>query len=154
MHAARVSGMVNSMSYIFCGGLLVSAIWDIKTKKIPSTWLYGLLIWMGLFAVYQLLTGKKNWVEMILSLLPGMVCYLCARFTKAIGEGDAWLIIGMGLCFSIENVLAILMLSFFFVALAAVILIIVKRNMKNQKIPFVPFLLCGVVLICITGGEL
>lgn len=132
MHVARVTGTVDSMSCIFCGGLLVSAIWDIKTKKIPVVWLYGLLIWMGLLAIDQLLTGKRSWVEMILSLLPGMVCYLCARFTKTIGEGDAWLIIGMGLCFSVENVLAMLMLSFFIVALATIILIIVKKNMKNQ----------------------
>lgn len=154
MNVARVLGMEDSMRGVFCGMLLVSAIFDIKTKKLPALWLFGGISGMGLYAVYQLVMGKREWLEIILSLLPGIVCYFCARITKVIGEGDAWLIIGMGLCFSIVSVITILMAAFFFAALGGVFLIILKRKIKNQKIPFVPFLLSGVVLISITGGQL
>ena len=124
-----------------------------KTRKMPAVWLYGGMIGMILYAVCQIISGKRSWAEILAALLPGVVCYLCARLTKTIGEGDAWLILGMGLCFSLKEVLFILMTALFLSALGVSVVMIVKRDITNRKIAFVPFLFCALLMVW-TGGLL
>lgn len=140
------------MNYIYLGFLMVSALWDMKTKKLPAVWLYGGLAWMGIYGVYQLIVGNRKWWELLAALLPGILCYLLARLSKAMGEGDALLILGCGLCFALKSVLSITMAAFFLSAIGAVVIMIVKRNMKNKRIPFVPYLFCGTAIVCVLGG--
>lgn len=140
------------MKYIYLGFLLINALWDVKTKKLPAVWLYVGLIWLGIYGVYQLVADKREWWELLAALLPGISCYLLARLSKAMGEGDALLILGSGLCFSVKSVLSITMAAFFLSAIGAVVVMIVKRNMKNKRIPFVPYLFCGTVIVCTLGG--
>ena len=153
MRAAAAVEREISMKSIILIFLLICALWDMKTKKLPAVWLYGGLTWMEIYGIYQLICGQRKPGEIILSLLPGVICYLCARLTKAVGEGDAWLILGMGLCFSLECVLEIVISAFFLSALGSIVLMIVKRNMKNKRIAFVPFLSCAVFFMQM-GGRL
>lgn len=131
--------------------LAVCALWDMKTKKIPAIWLYSGLIWMGIYAVSQLIMNKRGWMELLISLLPGICCYLCARLTKQVGEGDAWLILGMGLCLSIKKVLGVVIAAIFLSAVGAILIMLVKHNTRNERIAFVPFLFCAVVVMRLGG---
>ena len=90
-------------------------------------------------------------MDILLSLLPGMVCLIGAWWTKQIGEGDAWLILGLGMCFSFYDVIGIIMAAFFLAAIGSIIMMIGKRSMKNQRIAFVPYLFCAAFLIRIGG---
>ena len=131
--------------------LAVCALWDMKTKKLPAVWLYGGLLWMGIYAAGQLIMNQRDWRELLLSLLPGVFCYLCARLTKQVGEGDAWLILGMGLCFSLKIVLGIVITAFFLSAVGAMVFMILKSSMKNKRIAFIPFLFCAAFFMRLGG---
>lgn len=131
--------------------LAVCALWDMKTKKLPAVWLYGGLLCMGIYAAGQLIMNQRDWLELLISLLPGVFCYLCAKMTKQVGEGDAWLILGMGLCFSLKSVLGILITAFFLAAVGAMVFMIIKRRMKNKRIAFVPFLFCAAFFMRLGG---
>lgn len=131
--------------------LAVCALWDMKTKKLPAMWLYCWLLWMGIYTVSRLVMNKRDWMDILLSLLPGMVCLIGAWWTKQIGEGDAWLILGLGMCFSFYDVIGIIMAAFFLAAIGSIIMMIGKRSMKNQRIAFVPYLFCAAFLMRIGG---
>lgn len=140
------------MKSIFLIFLAVCALWDMKTKKIPALWLYGGLILQGIYAVSQFIMNKRDCMDLFISLLPGIFCYLCAKLTKQVGEGDAWIILGMGLCFSIKCVLGIVITAFFLSAVSGIIFMIVNHKIKNKRIAFVPFLFCAIVFMRLGGA--
>ena len=151
MHVADVAWKETRMKDMVLLFLAVCALWDMKTKKLPAMWLYCGLLWMGIYAVSQLVMDKRDGMNILLSLLPGMGCLIFARFTKQIGEGDAWLILGLGMCFSFYDVIGLIMAAFFLAAIGSILLLIGKRSMKNQRIAFVPYLFCAVFLMRIGG---
>ena len=147
MHAQPVVGKKRKMRYIYLGFLLGCAIWDIKIRKIPAVWLYGGLIWMGIYGIFQVMEGERGIVELLTALVPGVFCFIFGKISESMGEGDSLLILGTGFCFIITVVLQILMLAFFLAAIGSMILLILKRNIKNRRIPFVPYLLSAFVVL-------
>lgn len=131
--------------------LAVCALWDLKTKKLPAMWLYCGILWMGIYAVSRLVMDKRDSMDILLSLLPGVGCFMCARWTKQLGEGDAWLILGLGMCFSFNDVFGIIMVAFFLAAIGSILMMMSKRSMRNQRIAFVPYLFCAAFLMRIGG---
>lgn len=151
MHVAVVAWKEIKMKDMVLLFLAVCALWDMKTKKLHTLWICCGLLWMGIFAVSLLVMQKRVWVDILLSLLPGMCCLICARFTKQLGEGDAWLILGLGMCFSIYDVMGIVMAAFFLAAIASILIMMGKRSLKNQRIAFVPYLFFGAFIMRIGG---
>jgi len=131
--------------------LAVCALWDMKTKKLPVLLICCGLIWMGIYAVSRLVMKEIGWMDMVLSLLPGMSCLIFAKWTKQLGEGDAWLILGLGICFTFYAVIGILMTAFFLAAIGSILIMIGKRSLKNQRIAFVPYLFCAAFLLRMGG---
>lgn len=142
----------NSMKDMVLIFLAICALWDMKTKKLPAMWLYCGLLWMGIYAVSRLVMDKRDGMEILLSLLPGMGCLIFARWTNQIGEGDAWLILGLGMCFSFYDVIGLVMAAFFLAAIGSILMMISKHNMKNQRIAFVPYLFFATLLMRIGVG--
>ena len=151
MHAVVVAWEGIRMKDMVLLFLAVCALWDMKTKKLPALWLYCGLLWMGIYTVSQLVMEKKEWMDILISLLLGMSCLLCARWTKQLGEGDAWLIWGLGMCFSFYEVIVLVMVAFFLAAIGSIFMMIKKRSMKNQRMAFVPYLFCAAFLMRIGG---
>lgn len=137
------------MKYIFLLFLLICAIRDFRTRRIPVIWLYGGLAWMGIYACCQLIHSEREMSDLIFAILPGAICYFFVKLSHAMGMGDALLIIGMGFCFPVITVIEILMVAFLFAAIGSIALLVTKRGMKNMTIPFVPYLLAssGFILI-------
>ncbi len=140
------------MNYILLIYLAVCAFWDMKTKKLPAIGIYSGLMYLGIYAVIQLIMNKRDWTELLISLLPGVFCYICARLTKQLGEGDALLILEMGLCLSLKCVIEIVITAFFLSAVGAILVMMCKHNIKNKRIAFVPFLFCAAVLVRLGGA--
>lgn len=148
VHRAGKKGI--RMNYIFLLFLLVCAVWDVRTQKIPSIWIYGGLVWMGIYAFCQIIWEKRGMMDLIFAVLPGVICYFFSKISQAMGDGDALLILGTGLCYSTITVLKILMSAFFLSALGSIVFLLIKRNIKNRNIPFVPYLLFACVFL-LTG---
>lgn len=134
------------MKWILVVFLAFGALWDMKNKNIPAIWLYAGLLGMALYALYELSVGSREWTGLLYSLLPGVVCYLLCLLTKQMGEGDALLILGMGLCMEWEKVSRVVVAAFFLSCVVSILMLIIKRGIKNRRIAFVPFLFCAVLL--------
>lgn len=138
------------MKIILCMYLLISAIWDIRSQKLPAIWIWAGCVSAGGYAFWQILDGHRSVEALVVSLLPGIICYVFARISHALGEGDAWLILTVGLCLSIYELSKVLLSALFLSAVGAVLYLICTRKMKDRRIAFVPFLFLAVGMV-LTG---
>lgn len=136
------------MSIVFCFYLLIGAIWDIRSRQLPGIWLWAGSFIGGIYAFLQISAGERMLQNLILSLLPGVLFYLFAKTSQTMGVGDAWLILISGLYLSFYELIKLLSAAFFLSALGSMIIVIVKRKMKNQKVAFVPFLFLAAAMLC------
>ena len=136
------------MKYIFCFYLLAGSVWDIRTKKLPSLYIWAGCVGMGAYAFYQLICLRRTLGDLLISLLPGILVYLFAKVCQTIGEGDAWIIFIMGMVLSFFDLSKVLMLAFFLSAAGSIFILLIRQRIENMKIPFVPylFLATGMVL--------
>ena len=137
------------MKIVFCLYLLAGSIWDIRTQKLPGIWIWAGIFFGGTYAFLQIIDGNRRIEDLVISLLPGLLCYVFAKVSHAMGEGDAWLILIAGLILSFYDLAKVLCAAFFLSATGSIVCLIVNRYMKNSKIPFVPFLFlaAGMVLM-------
>ena len=120
--------------------LLAGAVWDIRSRQLPGIWLLTGSLLGCVYAFIEITGGERTLQNLILSLLPGILFYLFAKASQAMGEGDAWLILTAGMILSFYDLLKMLFIAFSISAFASVIIVIVERKIKNQRIAFVPFL--------------
>ncbi len=128
--------------------LLIGSIYDIKSYSLPMglvlVGLGGGLVGWG----YALCVGECAWWEMLVCLLPGGLFAILAFLTKEqIGYGDSLLLLMLGGCVGGEATVRIwicgLVVSFFI----SVLLLVLRKADKKTRIPFVPCLLLGSLII-------
>jgi len=138
------------MKLICCGYLLPGALWDIRTRRLPGIYIWSGCIGMGFYALYQIVSKNRLPGDLLISLIPGILCYLFARISHSIGEGDAWLVLIMGCALPFYDLAKVLMLSLFLSGVGSILFLIITRCMENLKIPFVPFLFLATAVV-LTG---
>ena len=135
-----------------CIFLALCAICDIKRKSVNGLLLLcGAAVSAGL-TVAGLITGSLTVQGVLSGLADGGIILLISVLTKErIGRGDAYIVcICMPLVGAVEG-LAILLAAFVLAAAAAGVCLAVKRCSLRFEIPFVPFLLGGVIAV-MAGG--
>lgn len=115
---------------------------DLRKKQIS-------LVTVAVFSVVMLVrafcTGGISW-ELLLPV--GIGCFFLAVsiVTKgAVGMGDGWLIMALGLALEMEEFVTALLVGLLCCAAWAGILMSVFQRGRNTEIPFVPFLLVGYI---------
>lgn len=135
------------MNYVVMISLLISMIFDIKSQKIPTIWLWCSI---GIVMVYRIiisLRGDDTWNSFILALLPGVFLLIFAKISNQIGKGDGLLILITGCYFSCNQHAEVLFISFFLAAIYSMGIMLIKRDYKNRRIAFAPFLFVASVVI-------
>ena len=117
--------------------LAVQSYWDIKDKEIPV--LVNLL--GGIGGIVLSLLQRRSLKEVLLALVPSLVCLLISFLTReAIGYGDGLLLSVVGMFVSYEVVLEIVFLAISFAGILALFLLVVCHKRGKEKLAFVPFL--------------
>lgn len=123
----------------------VICVFDIKRKKIP---VYMLIILAAAGIISNFTVGEFDIEKRIIAMLPGMILLIVSMITKQqIGYGDGKIILIMGLYIDIDDILSIVLSSFFVSSIAAIILMTVFKKKKNFEMAFSPFLLIGYGLV-------
>ena len=140
--------------YLFVGVLfLYCGVQDIRRKEIGKI---GLLVGLGVVLSLLLLDGiaKQNlfaadallWKN-LWGILPGIcVCVLSYVTRGGIGKGDGYLLCVSGLALGVEANLAVLFYGLLAAGLFSGVLLVLRKVKRETKLPFVPFL-CGGYLI-------
>ncbi len=137
---------MSGLNFVIIIGLGILSIIDIKSKSLP-TWLIG--VFAVVCFIFRYIEGV-SFFDFMLSLLPGIVLFLLAIGTKEkIGIGDAFVVGILGIGYTIENVVSILGISLFFIAIWAIGLLIVKKANRKTELPFLPYLFVGHLLVCL-----
>lgn len=127
--------------------LLVGSIYDWKY--------FGLPVWLLLAgavggisgAVYSLFWEKSSVINVIMAFLPGTIALMLSYITKEqIGYGDGLILISMGGCMGIEQILVVVGIALGASFVVSVALVILRRVERTQKLPFVPFLFAGWIM--------
>lgn len=87
-------------------------------------------------------------MDCLLSLLPGMGCFMVSFLTREqLGYGDSLVIAVCGFSLGMEQTMELLMTGFFLAALWAVGLCIFRGADRRKEIPLMPFLAAAFLMV-------
>ena len=121
--------------------LSLNTVSDIRYKKILvwSAWVFGIF---GL--AYGLITNELTWMQILISLVPGIIFLVISKVTKeSMGYGDGIIVLVMGSYISIAKLVGSLILALILAAIWSIVLLVFFRKKKQEEFPFVPFVLLG-----------
>lgn len=114
--------------------LSVYSITDIKTHVID----------IRLVFIYEVLEYMITKQIILCGMIPGIVLIIISYITRGkIGDGDGYIILGLGAIIGVEGIVEIMFISFFLAGIFGLIINILNKNIKLINVPLVPFLLFG-----------
>lgn len=129
--------------------LVPMSIMDTKSKRVP-VWM--LLIGAAAAAVvllYEGINGRVNGWQECRALLPGVILLVVAYVTGKAGVADGVILMLLGVFMGYEGCVAASLGGLFLIALFSGVLLILHRVSRNTRIPFVPFLTMGwLIVVC------
>lgn len=134
---------------MICLGILVGlSVADVRSRKVPV----ALLLTGGVLAtVYILLFARELWIIHVLGLLTGAGFILVSKVTReGIGYGDSMLLCILGIYLGIWKLLELLLVAWLLVLPAAMFLLIRKHYTKKARLPMIPFITAGYLVMWIS----
>lgn len=132
--------------------LVICSVYDWKYCVLPL-WLIlagGAGSIVGI--IYTLLCGEKSVSDVMLAFLPGVATLILAYASREqIGYGDGLLLLMIGGYAGVGDTMKILMVALAGTFGVSVLLLICKKAAGGSRIPFVPFLTVGSVLVMVGG---
>lgn len=134
-------------SYVLLGALGVHSIEDIKDQKITISF----TLFFGIVGILlHLIFRQESIYSMLLGMGSGAVILLLSYLTGGkIGCGDGILFMLTGLYLGMEKNLLLMMISFILAGIWGLLLVTLWHRKKDERIPFVPFLLVSYIGMCI-----
>ncbi len=124
--------------------LVLLTVIDIKTKRVPRIFL-GIAI--GSVCILCLFGGAEEIIRSVLGAVIGLMFVVFSYITKeAIGYGDSWLMVWLGMLLGGWKLCILLFIAFTSAAMIGTLEIIRQKSFgKNSRIAFVPYLLWGYI---------
>ena len=142
--------------------LIILSIYDIRLRKVPAGWLAAgtlaalcTIIW----SVCGVAEVSGNWQEfwpalwqeigqrLLFSWMPGLVMLGACLITGRVGSADGWVLLIVGILISNGQLLAAFGCSMILIALAAGVLLLLKKVGRNDCLPYLPFFTVAVILV-------
>ncbi len=138
---------------LFTSGLLIIALIDFDHKIIPNTiTLPGMVIGLGLSLWILPITPLASVLGL---LVGGTLFYLIAAVSKGgMGGGDIKLIAMIGAFLGWQGALFTIFSGALLGSLVGVVLMLLGRKGRKDKVPFGPSLACGAILFMVFGDNL
>lgn len=127
--------VVRGIEVLFLG---IGSYFDIKTRKLP---LRFLLLFAGIGVVINLVWKYQSIRECALGCGFGLMFFVLSKITKeAIGFGDAWGILILGIFQGWKDVILTVFAGFLLGSLWGVCKMVVFKKTVKDTMPFFPFL--------------
>ena len=133
----------------------IAAINDLKTKRIPNGLMMMMLAAWIIIMAPKIIFDTNDAIfllqESVLGLVVGgglfLLVYLISR--KGLGGGDVKFMSCAGLFLGLGGVIPVMLFGTVLAALTGLALILLKKIGRTDKIPLVPFLYIGMLLVII-----
>lgn len=134
-------------SYVLLGTLGVHSMEDVRDRKITVT----VTLFSGILGLLlHLFFPQRSIFEMLAGVLSGAGIVLLGRLTGGkIGMGDGIVLMLTGLYLGAADNLLLMCISFLLAGLWGMFLLTLDCGQRNRRIPFVPFLFVGYLLMII-----
>jgi len=124
--------------------LIIITFIDLDYMIIPhSLTITGIVV----FTLYQLIINQESILTYLYGLIFGFAFLAIFVFFNAMGGGDAMLAAMFGMFFGLEKTFVLLMISFIIGGIFSLIVVILKKKDRKDKIPFGPFLTTAALLM-------
>jgi leader peptidase (prepilin peptidase)/N-methyltransferase len=91
-------------------------------------------------------------INILSGLIPGLILLVICRISKeAVGKGDVYVVLLLGLMLGFEKTFTILFLSMTMTAVFGLGCLAVGNRKKKDSLPFIPFVLGAFAVLMITG---
>ena len=133
--------------------LLLASTFDALYQRLPDLFTYAIAV---IAIVIDLLSGHlmDGVSGLLVSLLWFGGQWIISR-GKAVGTGDLWLGMALGLWLGLQKTIAMLLLSYSVGAIVVLVLLgIGKLSFSRERIAFGPFLAIGAVLSFLGAGQM
>ncbi len=129
------------MWIISFGFMGICTIWDLIRKEIP---VLVLILFTTAAGMYTLLLQWTGVYDFLISIVPGCFFLFISKVSgEAIGYGDGWMMISLGLLLGYQRLLVVIMTAVMVSSFFSIILLILKRADRKSRIAFAPFLAAG-----------
>ena len=134
--------MMNGVIVVF---LIPCTITDLKSKTIPIWW----TVVFGISAmIYQIFWKKQKLEAILFSMIIGVTLLVAAKISnQRIGYGDGIIFLILGLWIGFWDGISLLFFSLILSSIISVYLIIVRRKGRDYRIPFIPFVTAGYIIL-------
>ena len=127
--------------------LILSTLLDLRNKEVNISLCVGVAL-LGL--IYEIFISKAELLSVILGIIPGIFLMLTSMATnEEIGKGDAAILCTIGIYLGLKKSILVLIYALFMTVIIGGILLLIRKKNKKYKIPFVPFILCSYIALCI-----
>ena len=127
--------------------LILSTLLDLRKKEVNISLCVGFAL-LGL--IYEIFISKAELLSVILGIIPGIFLMLTSMATnEEIGKGDAAILCTIGIYLGLKKSILVLIYALFMTVIIGGILLLIRKKNKKYKIPFVPFILCSYIALCI-----
>lgn len=128
--------------------LSTAGFMDYRKRSIP---LYLPIIGIGLGTFLFLFQRDYSIKEMLIAIIPGLTFVVVSFVTSGkIGLGDGLIMIPFGILMGFWDSTISMVYAMIFSGTVALFLLATKKRNGNYEMPFLPFLLCGLVLNLLT----
>lgn len=145
---------MNQMLQITQLSFMLTAVWQDLNRRSIALWVYivyGVIAF--LFKILLVWGDFTLWMEMGKSMAVGIIICMISRLTKgAVGEGDGWFFVVMGIYLGLWDNITLLLYGLLFCSLFSLGIImwgiIMNVDVSKKRLPFLPFLLApGIWLV-------
>jgi leader peptidase (prepilin peptidase) / N-methyltransferase len=141
--------------FAYIAVFLGATVSDLKTKTIPITYVYSLIILSLIFFPPEL--SNLTWQAKALGALVGTsimgIQYLLTK-GKGLGSGDILITLSIGFLLGWQKTLVALFIAYLLGASYGIVLLKLKKAKGKTKVAFIPFLFFGTLTSLIWGQAL
>lgn len=132
--------------------LIIISIQDIRKKEVPLIMLFGMGLVAATGITIQLKIGDNNLLSILLGIVPGIVLFIISLITEELlGKADGLVLAFAGCVLDIRRLLIAMTITFTLMMVTSIILLVLKRVSKNDKLAMVPFIALGMVGAILCG---
>lgn len=136
--------------------LLIASVIDIADREVDlGLFIVGIVLAVAWFFLKS--DGSRTFINLPLAILSGTILpfglYLISR-EKWMGLGDSFFAAWIAVIAGFPNAIVAVFLAFFLGALFGIIMLLVKKNKKDRKLSFGPFLALGGFLAVLFGSQI
>lgn len=130
--------------------LLIAGIEDVKKREIRIIYIAAMVL---VACCGYIVRQEHSWYGALGGLFIGLCMYGISMISEEqIGKGDGLVIGALGILCGVRNTLGMVCFASLFMLPAAFVVILLKKEKKKTRLPFLPALFLGYVMTFLLGG--